>query len=48
MKQILVTVMLLIVVASIYMTTVSGEQGAVKSVRDGGQKVSRSIEAINP
>ncbi|WP_409342605.1 hypothetical protein [Paenibacillus sp. MBLB4367] len=48
MREILITVMLIIVVIAIYNTTIGGPGGSKQNVRDGGARVNATIQRINP
>jgi len=48
MRQILMTVMLVLVVIAIYMATIGGENGMQSSVRATGGRLNGTIESINP
>lgn len=48
MKEILVTVMLLIVVIALYNATIGGADGGKKRVRDGGSRINVTIQSISP
>ncbi|WP_158560734.1 hypothetical protein [Paenibacillus contaminans] len=48
MREILITVMLLIVVIAIYNVTIGGPEGSKQHVRDSGGRVNGTIQRINP
>jgi len=47
-RQILMTVMLVIVIIALYTGTFGGEAGTAESVRSAGQRINKTIESINP
>ena len=48
MRQLLVTVLLIIAVIAIYANTIGGPEGTQARVRDSGGKINGTIESINP
>lgn len=47
MRALLMTMLLIIVVMSIYMSTIGGENGMGKEIKQSGQRINESIERIN-
>lgn len=48
MREILITVMLLIVIIVLYNATIGGPDGSKQHVRESGGRVNATIQRINP
>ncbi|WJH37127.1 hypothetical protein MJA45_05165 [Paenibacillus aurantius] len=48
MRQILVTLLLIMTVVVVYNETTAGEKGTKGKVKEGGAAVNRTIQSINP